>query len=67
MLKDTLKRLWDFPIKYEFWFFFLIIIGLYIAEDQMSEMWMGELAFSLFLIATMRLAMHPMWKKEKSE
>ena len=30
----------------------------------MSEMWMGELAFSLFLIAGKRLASHPMWKED---
>ena len=62
-----MKKPWDVIIKYEFWFFFLIIIGLYIAEDQMSEMWMGELAFVVFLIAGTRLASHPMWKKNKSE
>ena len=60
-----MKTAWEFIIKYEFWFFFLIIIGLYIAEDQMSEMWMGEVAFVVFLIAIMRLASHPMWKKDK--
>ena len=60
-----MKTLWDFIVKHEFWFFFLIIIGLYIAEEQMSEMWMGELAFVVFLIAGTRLASHPMWKKDK--
>jgi hypothetical protein len=60
-----MKTLWDFLIKYEFWFSFLIIIGLYIGEYRMSEMWMGELAFVMFLIAVTRLAYHPMWKKDK--
>ena len=62
-----MKKPWDFIVKHEFWFFFLIIIGLYIAEDQTGEMWMGNLAFVVFLIAGTRLAMHPMWKKDKSE
>ena len=62
-----MKTLWDFIIKHEFWFFFLIIIGLYIGEYRVSEMWMGELAFLLFLIAGTRLAMHPMWKEDKSK
>ena len=62
-----MKTAWEFIIEYEFWFFFLIIIGLYIAEDQTGEMWMGNLAFVVFLIAGTRLAMHPMWKKGKSE
>ena len=63
----SMKTTWEFIIEYEFWFFFLIIIGLYIAEDQTGEMWMGNLAFVVFLIAGTRLAMHPMWKRGKSE
>ena len=43
-----MKTLRDFIIKHEFWFFVLIIIGLYIGEYRLSEMWMGELAFLLF-------------------
>jgi len=60
-----MKAAWDFVIKYEFWFFFLIIIGLEVGEYQMREMWMGNLASLLFFIAIMRLAYHPMWKKKK--
>ena len=62
-----MKTAWEFIIIYEFWFFFLIIIGLYIGEYKMSEMWIGEVAFIVFLIAGTRLASHPMWKKNKSE
>ena len=62
-----MKTLWDFLIKYEFWFSFLIIIGLYVGEYIMSGMWMGELAFVVILIAVTRLAYHPMWKKDKSD
>ena len=62
-----MKTLWDFLIKYEFWFSFLIIIGLYVGEYIMSGMWMGELAFVVFFIAVTRLAYHPMWKKDKSD
>ena len=62
-----MKTVWKFIIKYEFWFSCLVIIGLYIAEDQTGEMWMGNLAFVVLLIAGTRLAMHPMWKKGKSE
>ena len=60
-----MKTLWDFIVKHEFLFSYLAIIGLWIAEDQTGEMWMGSLAFVVFLIATMRLASHPMWKKDK--
>lgn len=60
-----MKTLWDFIVKYEFWFSCLVIIGLWIAEDQTGEMWMGDLAFVVVLIAVTRLASHPMWKKDK--
>ena len=62
-----MKTLWDFIIKYEFLVSVLIIIGLYIGEYIMSEMWMMELAFAVTLIALTRLAYHPMWKKDKSD
>ena len=62
-----MKKVWEFLVKYEFWFSYLVIIGLYIAEYQTGEMWMGNLAFVVFLIAGTRLAMHPMWKKGRSE
>lgn len=62
-----MKKPWDVLVKYEFWFSYLVIIGLYIAENQTGEMWMGELAFVVFLIAGTRLASHPMWKKKNSE
>ena len=60
-----MKTLRDFIIKHEFWFFVLIIIGLYIGEYQTGETWMASLAFVLFLIAVTRLASHPMWKKDE--
>lgn len=62
-----MKTVWAFIIKYEFFVFGFIIIGLYVSEYKTSEMWMGELAFVVFLIATTRLAMHPMWKKDDEE
>lgn len=65
MERETIKTLWDFIIKYEFWFFVLIIIGLEMGDYQTGERWMGSLATLLFLIAIMRLASHPMWKKDK--
>ncbi len=60
-----MKTLWNFIIKYEFWFSTLIIFGLYIGEYRMRETWMGNLATLLFFVAIMRLASHPMWKKSK--
>lgn len=63
----SMKTVWKFIIKYEFWVFFTIIIALEIGDYQTGERWMGSLATVLFLIAIMRLASHPMWKKNKSE
>ena len=65
LLRVTMKKVWDFLAKHEFWFSCLVIIGLYLAEDQTGEMRMGNLALVMFLIAGIRLAMHPMWKKSK--
>ena len=62
---EILKSVWNFIVKHEFWFFCLIIMGLYIGEYQTREMWMLNLGTFLFLFATTRLAMHPMWKKDE--
>ena len=62
---EILKSVWNFIVKNEFWFFCLIIMGLYVGEYQTGEMWMASLAFILFLIAGTRLASHPMWKKDE--
>ena len=53
---EILKSVWNFIVKNEFWFFCLIIMGLYVGEYQTGEMWMASLAFILFLIAGTRLA-----------
>ena len=62
-----MKTLWDFIVKHEFWFSCLVIIGLWIAEDRTGEWWIGILATLVLFTAFMRLASHPMWKKDKSE
>ena len=62
-----MKTLWDFIVKHEFLFSFLVIIGLHFGEYKTGDGWMGGLANLVFLIAIMRLASHPMWKKDKSE
>ena len=62
-----MKTVWEFIIKYEFWFFVVVIIGLHFGEYKAGGGWMGGLANLVFLIAIMRLASHPMWKKDKSD
>lgn len=59
-----MKSIWAFITKHEFWFSVIIIVGLYIGEYQTGEMWMGGFASLFFIVATTRLAMHPMWKKD---
>ena len=34
-----MKTLWDFIVKHEFWFSCLVVIGLWIAEDQTGQWW----------------------------
>ena len=63
--REILKSVWNFIVKHEFWFFCLLILGLYVGEYQTGETWMASLAFVLFLIAGTRLALHPMWKKDE--
>ena len=54
-----MTMVWGVIIKHEFWFSALVIFGLYVGEHRIGEIWIGNLAFLLFLIAGMRLAMHP--------
>ena len=60
-----MKMVWNFLVKHEFWFSVVVIVGLYIGEYRMRELWMGEFGTLLFFIAGTRLASHPMWKKDK--
>ena len=60
-----MTTLWNFVRKYEFWFFVLIFIGLEIGDYQTGVWWMGFLANVVIITAFVRLARHPMWKKNK--
>jgi hypothetical protein len=60
-----MKTHWDVVRKYEFWFTFLIIVGLWFGYYQTGERWMGKLADLLVIIAIGRLAMRLM-KKNKT-
>ena len=62
-----MKMIWGFVIKYEFWFLVLLFIGLEIGDYQTGEWSMGFLANVVIITAFVRLARHPMWKKDKSE
>ena len=60
-----MKMIWGFVIKYEFWFLVLLFIGLEIGDYQTGEWSMGFLANVVIITAFVRLARHPMWKKDK--
>ena len=62
-----MKMIWGFVIKYEFWFLVLLFIGLEIGDYQTGEWSMGFLANVVIITAFVRLARHPMWKKDKSK
>ena len=59
-----MKTHWDVVRKYEFWFTFLIIVGLWFGYYQTGERWMGKLADLLVIIAIGRLAMRLMRKNK---
>ena len=62
-----MKTLWDFIVKHEFWFLLLLFIGLEFADYKTGEWWISFLATLVFITAILRLASHPMWKKDKSD
>ena len=61
----NMSAIWQLIVKYEFWVWMAIWAGLLIAykstEDATYASGMGLIS----IIAITRLAMHPMWKKEK--
>ncbi|MGB2401739.1 MAG: hypothetical protein ACPH7H_08105 [Porticoccaceae bacterium] len=62
-----MRSVLNFIIKYEFWVLYLLVVGLYVAEWKLETMWLGGAAMIIFLIATTRLAYHPMWKKQDDQ
>lgn len=60
-----ISAIWEFIKKYEFWFFMTICVGLFIAERVTEDATLVSIATLIFIVATTRLAMHPMWKKDE--
>ena len=60
-----ISAIWEFIKKYEFWFFMTICVGLFIAERVAEDATLVSIATLIFIVATTRLAMHPMWKKDE--
>lgn len=62
---EITSAIWQFIKKYEFWVLVAIWAGLVIAAEITEDTLFDSLSFLTFMIAVTRLAMHPMWKKEK--
>ena len=60
-----MSAIWELIRKYEFWVLMTICVGLFIAERVTEDATFASIATLIFIVATTRLAMHPMWKKEK--
>jgi len=60
-----MNAIWQFIVKYEFWVLMTICVGLLIAEIVTEDATFVSIATLIFIVATTRLAMHPMWKKDK--
>ena len=60
-----ISAIWQFIKKYEFWGLIAICIGLAIAHEITDVALYASISSFMFLVAIMRLAMHPMWKKDE--
>ena len=57
--------IWQFIVKYEFWVWMAIWAGFLIAYESTEDATYASGMGLILIIAITRLAMHPMWKKEK--
>ena len=62
-----ISAIWEFIKKHEFWVLMTICVGLFISERVTEDVTFANIATLIFIVATGRLAMHPMWKKEKQD
>lgn len=60
-----MSAIWQFIKKHEFWFLTAICIGLYIAHVKTDDALFANIGFVIFMVAVLRLSMHPMWKKDE--
>ena len=62
-----MTAIWQFIVKYEFWVLMAIAVGLAIAHEISKDALWASLSALVGLTAIVRLAMHPMWKKDEQE
>ena len=60
-----MSAIWQFIVKYEFWVLMTICVGLAIAHEITGVAVYASISSFMFIVAIMRLAMHPMWKKDE--
>lgn len=60
-----MNAIWQFIKKHEFWFLIAICIGLYIAHVKTDDALFANIGSVIFMVAVLRLSMHPMWKKDE--
>jgi steroid 5-alpha reductase family enzyme len=57
--------IWQFIKKYEFWVAMVVWVGLLIAFLITEDAILPTLMTLVLIVSGTRLAMHPMWKKDK--
>jgi hypothetical protein len=57
--------IWKFILKYEFWVLMVGWVGLLLAYVIIKDATLPTLMTLIFVVAVTRLAIHPMWKKDK--
>jgi len=60
-----MSAIWQFIVKYEFWVWMAIWAGFVIAYERTEDATYASGVTLIGMIAITRLAMHPMWKKDK--
>ena len=63
----NVNAIWQFIVKYEFWVWMAIGVGLAIAHEITNDALYASISSFMFIVAITRLAMHPMWKKDEQE
>ena len=60
-----MSAIWQFIVKYECWVWMAIWAGFVIAYERTEDATYASGVTLIGMIAITRLAMHPMWKKDK--
>ena len=60
-----MSAIWQFILKYEFWVWVVVWAGFAIAYEITDDALFASITAPIAMVAIMRLAMHPMWKKDK--